>query len=69
MRIPRQALVKLCPDYPTALALLEKCQAHPTSETVYHFFIMNNLSPSREVWGVYARPMGIEKYKENELII
>jgi hypothetical protein len=69
MRIPRQALIKMCPDYPTAKALLEKCQLHPTNGTVYNFFVTNNLSQSREVWGVYARPVGIEKFKENELII
>jgi len=69
VRVPRQVLVKAGLTFIEASKLLKKCEEHHTSGRVYDFFIMNNLSTSREVWGVYARPIGLEEYTDAELHI
>lgn len=68
MRIPRQILIKSGLTFEQASRILKECEEHPTKE-IYDFFIMNNLSNDREIWGVYCRVRGIERFKDAELVL
>jgi hypothetical protein len=69
MKIPRQILIKSGLGWEEAARLLLVCKAHKTSETVYHFFVMNNMSTSKDLWSLNAQVIGVSSFSDTELVI